>query len=241
MTLARGAGISMARNEVGDVLRRSSGGEALNEMTLATVHRVGEKCAHRYPRKAISMRTSVKFLAVCAGAPAVALYVGAPAAWAAPSTAAHVTQQTTHASLSVSAGGHTLVQVGNESKATTTGPSLAVAFNRPGAEGSTADANGRGNLVMAGNDSSASATGNSNMVLAVNKSDADVTGNSNMVLAVNKSDADVTGNFNMVRAIDNSHAEVTGNNNMATALCGGSAQVSHQNNQIVLKAPCLGQ
>jgi hypothetical protein len=135
-----------------------------------------------------------------------------------------MTQQTTNGSLSVSAGGNPLVQLGNESMATTKGASLAVAFNVPGTTGSTANANGTGNFVVAGNNSSASATGNFNMVRVMNNSEADV-----------------TGNFNMVRAINNSEADVTGNNNNVTALCGGSAQVSNQNNQFVLKAPCLGQ
>src|SRR5258705_8739910 len=102
------------------------------------------------------MRTSVKFLAVCAGAPAVALCVGAPTAWAAPSTDANVTPQTTNGSLSVSAGGSPLVQLGNENMATTKGASLAVAFNVPGTKGSTADANGTGNFVLAGGENPAS-------------------------------------------------------------------------------------
>jgi hypothetical protein len=135
-----------------------------------------------------------------------------------------VTQQTTNGSLSVSAGGNTLVQLGNESMATTKGTSLAVAWNFPGTGGSTANANGTGNFVEAGNNSSASATGNFNFVQAFNNSHADV-----------------TGNFNRVVAISNSHAEATGNNNMVTALCGGTANVSNQNNQFVVKAPCLGQ
>src|SRR5882757_8586727 len=146
------------------------------------------------------MRTSVKFLAVCAGAPAVALCVGAPTAWAAPSTNANVTPQTTNGSLSVSAGGSPLAQLGNESMATTKGASLAVAFNVPGTKGSTANANGTGNFVVAGNNSSASATGNFNMVRVMNNSEADVTGNFNMVRAINNSEADVTGNNNNVTA-----------------------------------------
>jgi hypothetical protein len=174
------------------------------------------------------MRTSVKFLAVCAGAPAVALCVGAPIAWAAPSTTESVTQQTTNGSLSVSAGGNSLLQLGNESKATTTGSSLAVAFNVPGTKGSLADADGTGNFVVAGNNSTATATGNFNMVRAMNGSSADV-----------------TGNFNMVSAMNGSSAHVTGNNNMVAALCGGSAEVpnktnSNPNNQFVVAAPCLG-
>jgi hypothetical protein len=193
------------------------------------------------------MRTSVEFLAVCAGAPAVALCVGAPTAWAAPSTSdsassnASVAQQTTKGSLSISAGGHTLVQIGTASTATTTGASLAVAFNRRGMDGGTAEADGRGNFVEAGSNSSASATGNFNMVHAFDNSDADVTGNSNMVRAFNNSDAHVTGNNNNgVRAIDNSVADVTGNTNKVNALCGDSADVSNQNHQVVLMkgAPC---
>jgi hypothetical protein len=176
------------------------------------------------------MRTSVKFLAVCAGAPAVALCVGAPTAWAAPSTGdsassnASVTQQTTRGSLSISARGNSIVQLGSASTATTSGASLAVAFNRRGTEGSTAEANGTGNFVVAGNNSHAVANGNFNMVRVIRNSDADV-----------------TGNFNMVTVISNSDAAVTGNRNVVTALCGGSAEVSNQNDQTVLKAPCLGQ
>lgn len=198
------------------------GGEASNESALATVYKAGQKaCPKKPPERGNPMRTSAIF-AVCAGAPAVALCVGAPTAWAAPST--NVTQQTTNGSLSVSAGGSPVVQLGNESKATTTGASLSVAWNFPGTKGSTAEANGTGNFVEAGNNSSASATGNFNFVQAFNNSDADVTGNSDRVVA-----------------ISNSHAEATGNNNMVTALCGGNANVSNQNNQSVLKAPCLGQ
>ena len=183
-------------------------------MTLGTVHKVGQKARpQKSQERQFPTRASVKFLAVCAGAPAVAICVGALTAWAAPSTSdsassnASVTQQTTKGSLSFSARGNSLVQIGNESTATTNGASLAVAFNRPGTEGSTAEANGTGNFVVAGNNSH----------------------------------AEVTGNFNMVRVIRNSDAEVTGNRNMVTALCGGSAEVSNQNDQVVLKAPCLGR
>ena len=142
------------------------------------------------------MRTSVKFLAVCAGAPAVALCVGAPTAWAAPSTSANVTQQTTNGSLSVSAGGHPVVQLGNESMATTNGASLAVAFNLPGTQGSTATANGTGNFVVAGDNSSASATGNFNMVRARDNSEAHVTGNNNFVTALCGGNANVSNQNN---------------------------------------------
>ena len=62
----------------------------------------------------------------------------------------------------ISARGNSLVQLGNESTATTNGASLAVAFNRPGMEGSTAEANGTGNFVVAGNNGHAQVTGNFN-------------------------------------------------------------------------------
>ena len=206
-------------------------GEDLNKMTLGTVHKVGQKARpQKSQERQFPTRASVKFLAVCAGAPAVAICVGALTAWAAPSTSdsassnASVTQQTTKGSLSISARGNSLVQLGNESTATTNGASLAVAFNRPGMEGSTAEANGTGNFVVAGNNGH-----------------AQVTGNFNMVRVIHNSDAEVTGNFNTVTVISNSDAEVTGNRNMVTALCGGSAEVSNQNDQVVLKAPCLGR
>src|SRR5260370_42214414 len=78
-----------------------------------------------------------------------------------------------------------LLQLGNESMATAKGASLAVAFNVPGTKGSTANANGTGNFVVAGNNSSASVTGHFNLVRAINNSEADVTGNFNMGRAIN--------------------------------------------------------
>jgi len=84
------------------------------------------------------------------------------------------------------------VQLGNESTATTNGASLAVAFNRPGMEGSTAEANGTGNFVVAGNNGHAQVTGNFNMVRVIHNSDAEVTGNRNMVTALCGGSAEVS-------------------------------------------------
>jgi hypothetical protein len=177
------------------------------------------------------MRTSVKFVAACAGAPIAALCVGAATA----SADTNSTQQTTNGGLAVSAGGNTLLQFGN-STATTTGPSLAVAFND-----SDAEANGIGNFAFAANGSTVSATGNFNDVHAISDSTARVNnGSNNHVWAIDRSTAEVNGgNNNVVMAINRSTAEVNGgDNNIVTALCGGSA-VSAQSNRIVTSAPCL--
>jgi hypothetical protein len=168
--------------------------------------------------------TSIKCLsAVGVGAPIVALFIGAPTALAAtgdssPATGTLSTQQTPDLGVAVSAGGHDLLTTAN-STATTTGPSLAIAFNN-----STATANGTGNIVLAGNNGTASATGDFNNVAAFNNGIAQVNGGSrNNVLAVG----------------DSSTAVVNGgSNNVVAELCGGS-KVTAQSDQILTSSPCL--
>jgi hypothetical protein len=82
--------------------------------------------------------------------------------------------------VAVSFNGENVLTTAN-STATTTGPSLAIAFNN-----STATGTGIGNIVVAGNHGTASALGNFNNVAAFNGGTAQVNGgNRNNVLAVN--------------------------------------------------------
>ena len=225
------------------VPRTDLDGEDVNKMAVATVTTVWvRRCA---PREAgIPMRTTVKFVSACAGAPIVALWIGGATAWAAPSTGedspgATSAQQTTTGGVAVSARGRTLVQIGS-STATTSGRSLAVAFDLPNAGASTATANGDHNFALAINGSTATANGNGNFVFAGDNSTATATGDNNDVRAAFGSTNHVRGNDNTSYAIPNSDARVTGNNNLAVSLCGGSVTISGQSDRIKTSAPCLG-
>ena len=224
------------------VLRTDLDGEELNKIALATVHNsVG---ARMHPRKVgIPMRTSVKFVSVCAGAPIVALFVGGATAWATPSTSADSsgatsTEQTTTGGLAVSAGGNNLVKIGS-STATTSGRSLAVAFDLPNAGASTATAKGNSSFALAIDGSTATANGDGNFAFAGMDSTAIANGNNNDVRAAFGSTNRVTGNDNTSYAIPHSDAEVKGDNNFAVSLCGGSVTISGQGQQVT-KAPCVG-
>ena len=206
------------------VLRTDLDGEELNKMALATVHNsVG---ARMHPRKVgIPMRTSVKFVSVCAGAPIVALFVGGATAWATPSTSEDSsgptsTLQSPISGVALSAGGRTVVQLG-DAEARTTGPSVALAMNN-----STAEAHGIGNFAFAGDDSHAFVSGTFSDARAAFGSTSRVEGGFN----------------NHVYAIPGSTAVVgNGDNRIVAALCGGSV-MGAQSNRITTsaRATCLG-
>ncbi len=166
------------------------------------------------------MRKSTRFVSACVGAPVAALCFGAGTAWATPS-ANSSTPHVDTGGVAVSAGGHDVVQVGSSS-ANTSGRSVAVAFDLPGQNPSTATANG-----------------DRNFALAINGSTATANGNDNDVRAAFGSTNHVTGNNNTSYAIPGSHSTVTGDNNFAAALCGGNVNISGQG-QRVTSAPCVG-
>ncbi|MCV7111343.1 hypothetical protein [Mycolicibacterium setense] len=184
------------------------------------------------------MRTSTRFVGACVGAPVAALCFGVGTAWAAPSTESS-TQQVNTGGVAVSAGGHRVVQAGS-STANTSGRSVAVAFDLPGQNASTATADGDRNFVLAINGSNASAKGDRNFVFAGDDSTTTVIGNDNDARAAFGSTNHVTGNDNTSYAIPNSQSEVIGNNNFAASLCGGNVHVSGQG-QRVTSAPCVGK
>lgn len=183
------------------------------------------------------MRTTVKLVGVCAGAPIVALWIGGATAWAAPSEDSSdesSTEQTDNSfSLSLSAGGFTLAQIGNHASAATTGPSVALAINH-----STAEANGIGNFVFAGDGSTTIVNGNFNDARSNFNSTNRVTGNFNQVYAIPDSNTEVNGSFNRAYGLFGGNADVDADNNIAVSLCGGSA-VSAQSSRITTSAPCL--
>lgn len=183
------------------------------------------------------MRKSTRFVSACVGAPVAALCFGAGTAWATPSTNSS-TQQVNTGGVAVSAGGHNVVQVGS-STANTSGRSVAVAFDLPGQNPSTATANGDRNFALAINGSTATANGDRNFVFAGDDSTSTATGNDNDVRAAFGSTNHVTGNNNTSYAIPGSHSTVTGDNNFAAALCGGNVNISGQG-QRVTSAPCVG-
>ncbi|MGV0811934.1 hypothetical protein ABQF34_08210 [Mycolicibacterium boenickei] len=182
------------------------------------------------------MSTTARIVTVCVGAPIAALCVGTATAWAEPATSE---TQTRTGGVAVSAGGHNVVQVGG-SRASTEGRSVAVAFDLPGQNASTATAKGDRNFVLAINGSNASATGDRNFVFAGDDSESTVIGNDNDVRAAFGSTNRVTGNDNTSYAIPGSHARVDGNGNFAAALCGGNVNISGQG-QRVTSAPCVGK
>lgn len=183
------------------------------------------------------MRQSTRFVSACVGAPVVALCFGAGTAWAAPDTDSS-TQQVNTGGVAVSAGGHNVVRVGS-STANTSGRSVAVAFDLPGQNPSTATANGDRNFALAINGSAATANGNRNFVFAGDDSTSSATGNGNDARAAFGSTNHVTGDDNTSYAIPNSRSQVTGSNNFAASLCGGNVHVSGQG-QRVTSAPCVG-
>ena len=189
------------------------------------------------------MKTLAKFVFACAGAPIVALWVGGATAWAAPSTGedasdATPTQQTNTGGLGISIGDAEPFNIGNAT-ANSSGSSMAVAFNLPGAGPSTATADGDRNFALAINGSTATANGNRNFVFAGDDSEATATGDDNDVRAAFGSTNHVTGDRNTSYAIPASTAQVTGDNNVAVSLCGGSVTISGQGERIT-SAPCLG-
>lgn len=183
------------------------------------------------------MSTTARIVSVCVGGPIAVLCIGAGTAWA--DTTTSQTQQTRTGGVAVSAGGHNVVQLGS-SRASTEGRSVAVAFDLPGQQASTATANGDRNFALAVNGSTARATGDRNFVFAGDDSESTATGNGNDVRAAFGSTNHVTGNDNTSYAIPNSHAQVTGNANFAASLCGGDVHVSGQG-QRVTSAPCIGR
>ncbi|MED5813852.1 hypothetical protein VST63_15945 [Mycolicibacterium sp. 050232] len=183
------------------------------------------------------MRTSTRFVGVCVGAPAAALCFGVGTAWAAPS-ADSSTPHVNTGGVAVSAGGHKVVQVGSSS-ANTSGRSVAVAFDLPGQNPSTATANGDRSFALAINGSTARADGDRNFVFAGDDSTSTATGNGNDVRAAFGSTNHVTGNDNTSYAIPGSRSAVTGDNNFAASLCGGNVNISGQG-QRVTSAPCVG-
>ena len=225
------------------VLRTDLDGEDVNKMAVATVTTVWGASAR--PRKVgIPMRTAVKYASVCVGAPIVALWIGGATAWAAPSAGedasdATPTQQTNTGGLGISVGDAKPFNIGNAT-ASSSGSSIAIAFNLPNAGASTATANGKHNFALAINGSTATANGNGNFVFAGDNSTATATGDNNDVRAAFGSTNHVRGNDNTSYAIPNSDARVTGNNNLAVSLCGGSVTISGQSDQIRTSAPCLG-
>ena len=146
------------------------------------------------------MRKAVGFIVVTAGAPLVALAIGVPAAWAAPSgNGASVSiNDTTHGSPNSSSTAFSFPS--GISK-----PNVAVAVN-----GSEAQALGRngagGNTAIAINNSSASAA----------------VGSNNTAIAINNSRANAAGGDATATAINNSRA-IAIYNGTATAVCGGNA------------------
>ena len=114
-------------------------------------------------------------------------------------------QQTTTGGLAISVRGRTLVQIGTAT-ATTSGSSLAIAFDLPNAGASTATANGDHNFALAINGSTATANGNGNFVFAGDDSTATATGDNNDVRAAFGSTNHVSGNDNTSFAIPNSDA-----------------------------------
>lgn len=191
-----------------------------------------------------SAMKSAKLVGICVGGPVAALCFGAGTAWAAPSTsedssATSSVQQTNTGGFAVSAGGRNLAQVGG-STATTSGRSVAVAFDLPGQNASTATANGDRNFVLAINGSTARADGDRNFVFAGDDSTSIVEGDDNDVRAAFGSTNRVTGNDNTSYAIPNSDARITGDGNFAASLCGGNVNISGQG-QRVTSAPCVGR
>lgn len=183
------------------------------------------------------MRKSTRLVGACVGAPLAALCFGAGTAWATPS-ANSTTPHVNTGGVAVSAGGHNVVQVGSSS-ANTSGRSVAVAFDLPGQNPSTATANGDRNFALAINGSTATANGNRNFVFAGDGSISTATGNGNDVRAAFGSTNHVTGNDNTSYAIPGSHSTVTGSNNFAAALCGGNVNISGQGRHVT-SAPCVG-
>jgi hypothetical protein len=182
-------------------------------------------------RKTVAIANATRSLiAVCAGAPLVALGIGAPSAWADASASPDDTsssQATTNGGLAVSVSGNTVVQFGN-STATTTGSGIAVAFNN-----STAEASGTGNFAFAANNSTARAIGTENRAVAAHSSFALAglfvgPGDYNTATAVDRSNAiAAAGNFNRATALHSGRADAgLGNHNTATAINSSSARAA---------------
>lgn len=190
-------------------------------------------------------KTVLGAVTICAGAPLLALGVGAATASAdttGPSTDA-TTEQTNDRSLAISVSGIPLVRTGSSTAVSTFG-NLAIAYNNSQAGALF----GIGNVAIATNNSVAGTFGNLNTAIADNNSTADALGNFNFVRATNNSRAGATGSFNTVTANDGSTADIRGDANRVTARCGGSVidpfdstpdtVSSAQSNRIVTSAPC---
>ena len=161
------------------------------------------------------MRKAVGFIALTAGAPLVALAIGSPAAWAAPSTGS--SGSTGHgATVSINGTTHgspnstpTFVL---STPSTGSKPNIAISVNSPGS-GVQATEPGL--------------PGSGNRAIAINSPNAEalaVSGSNNTALVVNGFDATAVGGNNTATAINGSIAQAGGSNNTATAKCGGVAQ-----------------
>ena len=123
-------------------------------MAVATVTTVWGALVH--PRQVgIPMKTSVKFVSVCAGAPIAALCFGGATAWAEPSTS----------------------EESSETTATqqTTKSGLAIAFN------GTATAKGNDNTSYAIPQSTAEVTGDNNLAVSLCGGSVTISGQSDQI------------------------------------------------------------
>jgi hypothetical protein len=174
----------------------------------------------------VPVKKSVGLIGVTAAAPLVALAIGAPTAWAAPSTGNGATVSingTTHGSPHSSSSAISFPSTGSQ-------PNRAVAVN-----GSSATAGiGSGNTAMAVNGSSAQAgIGNNNTATAINGSVAQAgVGNTNTATAINGSFAQAgMGTTNTATAINNSMASAgQGMSDTATAINNSMASAGAGNN-----------
>ena len=197
-------------------------------------------------------KTLIGAVALCAGAPLLALGLGSATAWADTSAT-----PVSHRDLAISFGGISLVKTG-KSTAQSEGLNLAIASNNSQA---SASGIGIGNVAIATNNSYAASGGlllntaiaddnstafaalgleTGNTAVARNGSTANSAGSSfSTVKATNNSSARSFGSFNNVTADDGSTAEVAeGNANTVAARCGGKVFLMAQSNKVVTSAPC---
>jgi hypothetical protein len=155
--------------------------------------------------KETPMRKAVGFIAVTGGAPLVALAIGAPTAWAAPTTGS----TGNGASVSINGNMHGSPNSSSTAFSSPPGiskPNVAVAVNGSNAQAISRLGNGGSTAIAINNSSAAAFAGSNNTAVAINNSHA---------IAAGGEDSTAT-------AINNSSATAL-HNGTATATCGGSA------------------
>jgi hypothetical protein len=188
--------------------------KSLTILEVALCGIVETSSANRTETKETRMRKAVGFIAVIAGAPLVALAIGAPTAWAAPSTgngASVSINGTPHGSPNSSSMASSTPSSGSK-------PNIAVAVN--GSYANSVD--GTGNKAIAVNGSRATAgVGDNNTATAINTSTA----------SAGELGFRGGGSNNTARATNGSYAIAGGihsfsDSNTATATCGGNADAT---------------